>query len=43
MLDTMYELPEVESAGVTYVIDADALQSNLSLTELPQHKAKESA
>ncbi|MCH8152486.1 MAG: ATP-dependent Clp protease ATP-binding subunit ClpX [Planctomycetes bacterium] len=43
MLDTMYDLPEVESAGVTYVIDADALQSNLSLTELPQRKAKESA
>ena len=43
MLDTMYELPEVESAGVTYVIDTDAVQSSLSITELPQRKAKESA
>ncbi|MCH8343251.1 MAG: ATP-dependent Clp protease ATP-binding subunit ClpX [Planctomycetes bacterium] len=43
MLDTMYELPEVESTGVTYVIDTDAIQSSLSITELPQRKAKESA
>ena len=43
MLEAMYELPETESAGVTYVIDEDAIESCLSLAELPQRKAKESA
>ena len=43
MLDVMYELPEADSEGVSYVIDADAIESKLTLDELPQRKAKESA
>ncbi|MHC4416232.1 MAG: ATP-dependent Clp protease ATP-binding subunit ClpX [Planctomycetota bacterium] len=43
MLDTMYELPELQSAGVTYVLDAEAIENHLSLAQLPQRKAKESA
>ena len=43
MLDVMYELPEVDSQGVSYVIDAEAIENNLNLAELPQRKAKESA
>jgi ATP-dependent Clp protease ATP-binding subunit ClpX len=43
MLEVMYELPEVESTGVTYVIDADAIQNGLKLAQLQQRKAKESA
>ena len=43
MLDTMYQLPDVQSSGVTYVVDAHALENNLSLADLPQRKAKESA
>ena len=43
MLDVMYELPEVDSEGVSYVIDAEAIENNFNLAELPQRKAKESA
>ena len=43
MLDMMYELPDLDCAGVTYVIDADAVKNKASLAELPQRKAKESA
>ena len=43
MLESMYELPEVQSSGVTYVVDAQAIENNLSLADLPQRKAKESA
>ncbi|MHC4127520.1 MAG: ATP-dependent Clp protease ATP-binding subunit ClpX [Planctomycetota bacterium] len=41
MLEVMYELPEAQSAGVTYVLDAEAIEGGLSLTDLPQRKAKE--
>ena len=43
MLDVMYELPDVDSEGVSYMIDAEAIENNLTLAELPQRKAKESA
>ena len=43
MLDVMYELPEADSEGVNYVIDAEAIENKLTLDELPQRKAKESA
>jgi len=43
MLDVMYELPESSSEGVTYVVDAESLVNKLSLAEMPQRKAKESA
>ncbi len=43
MLDVMYELPESNSEGVTFVVDAESLQSKLTLAEMPQRKAKESA
>ena len=43
MLDIMYELPELQRAGYTIVLDADAIENNLSLADLPQRKAKESA
>ncbi len=43
MLDSMYQLPEVQPSGITYVVDAHAIENNLSLADLPQRKAKESA
>jgi hypothetical protein len=43
MLDVMYELPESNSEGVTFIVDAESLQSKLTLAEMPQRKAKESA
>ncbi|MHC4349015.1 MAG: ATP-dependent Clp protease ATP-binding subunit ClpX [Planctomycetota bacterium] len=41
MLEVMYELPEAQTAGVTYALDAEAIEGGLSLSELPQRKAKE--
>ncbi len=43
MLEVMYELPEVDSAGITYIIDGDAILSGLKLPQLQHRKAKESA
>ena len=43
MLDIMYELPERDHAGVTYIIDAESIENGLTLDELPQRRAKESA
>jgi ATP-dependent Clp protease ATP-binding subunit ClpX len=43
MLEIMYELPERDHAGTTYIIDADAIENGLNLEELPQRRAKESA
>ncbi len=43
MLEAMYELPESQSAGVTYIIDAESIENGLSLDRMPQRKAKESA
>ena len=43
MLEIMYELPDRDTTGVEFVIDAEAIENNLNLTELPQRKAKESA
>jgi ATP-dependent Clp protease ATP-binding subunit ClpX len=41
MLEVMFELPEAQTAGVTYVLDAEAIEGGLALSELPQRKAKE--
>ena len=43
MLDIMYDLPDTDSTGVTYIIDADVIESGRPLSEIPQRKAKESA
>ncbi len=43
MLDAMYQLPDIGGTGHTFVVDRDALGNNLSLSQLPQRKAKESA
>jgi ATP-dependent Clp protease ATP-binding subunit ClpX len=43
MLDIMYDLPERDRAGTTFIIDADAIENALRLDELPQRRAKESA
>jgi hypothetical protein len=43
MLEMMYELPERERRGVTYIVDGDAIDNELALDELPQRLAKESA
>lgn len=40
MLDLMYELPEHDNAGVTYIIDADTVERNLTLAQIPQRKKK---
>jgi ATP-dependent Clp protease ATP-binding subunit ClpX len=43
MMEIMYELPDVPCDGVTFIIDADAIENGLPLRALPQRKAKESA
>jgi ATP-dependent Clp protease ATP-binding subunit ClpX len=43
MLDIMYELPERDHSGVTYVIDGESIEAGYSLAQLPQRRAKESA
>ncbi len=43
MIDVMYELPESQSDGVTYILDAESIENGLSLDRLPQRRAKESA
>jgi ATP-dependent Clp protease ATP-binding subunit ClpX len=43
MLEPMYELPESSSAGVTYIVDRDSIDKGVTLSKLPQRKAKESA
>ena len=43
MLDIMYELPEHDNSGVTYVVDADDVENNTPFEKLTRRKAKESA
>jgi ATP-dependent Clp protease ATP-binding subunit ClpX len=43
MLDMMYELPERDHSGTTYIVDAESIEAGLSLEALPQRRAKESA
>ena len=43
MLDRMYELPELDNANTTYVIDAAAIEAGTPLTKLARRLAKESA
>ena len=43
MLEIMYELPEFQRTGYTFVLDADAIENKLSIADLPHRKAKESA
>ena len=43
MLDVMYELPEAQSTGVTYILDAESIENGLTLAQMPQRRAKESA
>ena len=43
MIDVMYELPESQSAGVTYIVDAESIENGVSLDRIPQRQAKESA
>ena len=43
MLDLMYELPDLDNTGTTYVIDAEAIESGRPLAKVNRRKAKESA
>ncbi|NNF43220.1 MAG: ATP-dependent Clp protease ATP-binding subunit ClpX [Phycisphaerales bacterium] len=43
MLELMYDLPDRDNAGVTYVIDGDDIERRTKLADLTQRKAKESA
>ena len=43
MLDRMYELPELDNANTTYVVDAAAIEAGTPLTKLARRLAKESA
>jgi len=43
MLDVMYELPEAQSDGVTYILDAESIENGLTLAQMPQRRARESA
>ncbi len=43
MIDVMYDLPESQSDGVTYIVDAESIEAGLSLDRIPRRQAKESA
>ncbi|MHC5025462.1 MAG: ATP-dependent Clp protease ATP-binding subunit ClpX [Planctomycetota bacterium] len=43
MLNIMYDLPEVDRTGTTFVLDADAIREQRPLNEITQRQAKESA
>ena len=43
MIDMMYDLPDYDAAGVTFVLDEESLESKSPLATLPQSRAKESA
>ena len=43
MLDMMYDLPDYEHEGATFIIDGDAVLNGTQLQELPVRKKKESA
>jgi ATP-dependent Clp protease ATP-binding subunit ClpX len=43
MLEMMYELPDYDSAGVTFTVDAEDIVAGTSLANLRQQKVKESA
>ncbi len=43
MIDVMYELPDSQCAGVTYILDAESIENKLPLDRLSQRRAKESA
>ena len=43
MLNLMYDLPDLDNAGVTYVLDAESIERGLTIEELPRRTAKESA
>jgi ATP-dependent Clp protease ATP-binding subunit ClpX len=43
MLEIMYELPEVDTTGVTFVIDADDILHRRKIGDIARRKAKESA
>ena len=43
MLNLMYDLPDLDNAGVTYVLDADSIERGLAIEELARRTAKESA
>ena len=43
MLDSMYDLPEANAQGVTFILDAESIENTFKLDQLPQQKAKESA
>lgn len=43
MLDLMYELPDMKSEGVRYIIDEEVIEGGKSIHEIEQIKQKESA
>ena len=43
MIDVMYDLPESQSDGVTFIVDAESIEAGLSLDRIPRRQAKESA
>ena len=40
MLNLMYDLPDTDSAGVTYIVDRDAVESSCSLSQLATKQQK---
>ena len=43
MLPTMYDLPDRDNTGVTYVVNGEDIVDGATLSDLTQRKAKESA
>ena len=43
MLDMMYDLPDYEHEGATFIVDGEAVLNGTQLSELPVEKKKESA
>ena len=43
MLELMYDLPDMDCAGVTYIMDEDVINGGKKLADLKQVRKKESA
>jgi ATP-dependent Clp protease ATP-binding subunit ClpX len=43
MLDLMYDLPDVDNSGVTYLLDRSDILGRVPLVDLVRRKTKESA
>lgn len=43
MIDIMYDLPDSDCQGVTFILDAESIEDKRPLSQIPMRRAKESA